>query len=73
MMNKENVFDKSVMECRASVLTQHYLQELKEEFNNIEVDDNKNITEEFYKFGVGTNKTDIINWFNQRVNIREEK
>ena len=61
------------MECRASVLTQHYLQELKEEFNNIEVDDNKNITEGFYKFGVGTNKTDIINWFNQRVNIREEK
>lgn len=73
MMNKENVFDKSVMKCRASVLTQHYLQELKEEFNNIEVDDNKNITEGFYKFGVGTNKTDIINWFNQRVNIREEK
>ena len=40
---------------------------------HIEVDDNKNITEGFYKFGVGTNKTDIINWFNQRVNIREEK
>ena len=73
MMNKENIFDKSIMECRASVLTQHYLRELKEEFNNIELDDNNNITEEFYRFGVGTNKTDIINWFNQRVNIREEK
>lgn len=43
------------------------------DFQNAIYKAKKKRAEEFYKFGVGTNKTDIINWFNQRVNIREEK